>query len=65
MRGAWNDSFSAQMADYIGSQFNDSYLRHVNTYSYDDLEACDPDIVVFETAERYADRLCWFSIQGF
>ena len=59
------DSFSSNMALYIGSQFTDSYLRHIGSYSYDDLAACDPDIVVYETVERYAGYfLTIFSIQS-
>ena len=57
------DSFSTALAQYIGSQFNESYLRHGNTYTYDDLLSQDPDIVVYETVERYADVLMNFSIQ--
>lgn len=57
------DSFCTHMVDYLGSQFTDSYLRHKRTYSYDDLVTCDPDIVVYETVERYAGDLSWFSIQ--
>jgi hypothetical protein len=57
------DSFSTHMALYIGSQFSDSYLRHNESYSYDELEACNPDIVVYEVAERYVDKLAAFSVQ--
>lgn len=57
------DSFSSHMAPYIGSQFTDSYLRHRGSYSYDDLVSCNPDIVVYETVERYAGGLSSFSIQ--
>lgn len=57
------DSFSSHMALYIGSQFTDSYLRHKKSYSYDDLVSCNPDIVVYETVERYAGGLASFSIQ--
>ncbi len=57
------DSFSSHMADYIGSQFSESYLRHIDTYTYDDLTDHNPDIVVYETVERYADGLGTFSIQ--
>ena len=56
------DSFSTHLAIYIGSQFKESYLRHKKTYSYDDLIACNPDIVVYETVERLADELGSFSI---
>ena len=57
------DSFSSQMALYIGSQFNESYLRHRNSYSYKNLKKEDPDIVVYELVERYADTLGTFSIK--
>lgn len=57
------DSFSTHMARYIGSQFSESYLRHRNTYSYDDLVNINPDIVVFEIVERYVWYLQYFSIQ--
>lgn len=57
------DSFSTNMAAYIGSQFTDSYLRHRDTYTYADYKQYDPDIVVYETVERYADRLASFSIR--
>ncbi len=57
------DSFSSHMALYIGSQFTDSYLRHRSSYSYDDFVACNPDIVVYETVERYVGGLKSFSIQ--
>ncbi len=56
------DSFSTALAPYIGSQFNNSCLQHINTYSYEDLFEQDPDIVVYETVERYADKLMYFSI---
>ena len=36
----------------------------MNTYTYNDLVKCDPDIVVYETVERRAgERLGVFSIQ--
>lgn len=57
------DSFSSAMAPYIGSQFTDSYLRHINSYSYENLVEQNPDIVVYETVERYVGGLMGFSIQ--
>lgn len=57
------DSFGSQMSTYIGSQFNNSYLRHRNTYSYDDFLEQNPDILVYETVERYIDKLAEFSVQ--
>lgn len=57
------DSFSSNMAQYIGSQFNESYLRHRSSYSYDDYVNQNPDILVYETVERYIGTLETFSIQ--
>ena len=57
------DSFSSHMALYIGSQFNKTYLKNVKSYTPADLEETDPDVVVYETVERYADRLSTFSIR--
>ena len=57
------DSFSTVLAPYIGSQFSESYLRHRSTYTYDDLLAQDPNVVVYETVERYTGGLMNFKIQ--
>lgn len=57
------DSFSTQMFPYIGSQFDNSYFRNYNTYSYEDFCEQDPDIVVLEVVERVVDRLADFSVQ--
>ncbi len=57
------DSFSSHMALYLGSQFNESYLRNRGTYTLEDLEKCNPDIVVLEIVERYADSLASFTVQ--
>jgi hypothetical protein len=56
------DSYASHMAGYIGSQFSNSYLRHESSYSYGDLISHDPDIVVYETVERFAYKLGSFSI---
>lgn len=57
------DSFSTAIAPYIGSQFSETYLRHNSTYSYEELETLDPDVVVYEVAERYVSKLAEFSIR--
>ena len=57
------DSFLSAMAPYIGSQFTDSYLMHHRSYSYENLVEQNPDIVVYETVERYVGNLMGFSIQ--
>ena len=58
------DSFASAMALYIGSQFNDSYLRHRSSYTYENLVEQNPDIVVYEIVERYATTLETFSIKN-
>ena len=57
------DSFSSAMAQYIGSQFSISYLRHSNTYTYDDYLSQAPNIYVYEVVERYVGGLSGFTIQ--
>ena len=57
------DSFSTAMSQYIGSQFANTYMRHRNTYTYEDFAEQNPDIFVYETVERYVDGLASFSIQ--
>lgn len=50
----YRDSFAKSMGRYIASQFSYLYMRHMNTYTLQDMEAVDPDIFVFETVERGA-----------
>ena len=57
------DSFSYHMGPFIGSQFNDSYLRHYKKNKYKHFVKQDPDIVVYEVVEREVDRLKTFSIK--
>lgn len=59
----WQDSFTEAMAPYIAANFNESYMRHFNTYSYEDLEKQDSDIVVYEVVERNIDQLGCFSFK--
>ncbi|MDY2590011.1 MAG: hypothetical protein SOW32_07460 [Agathobacter sp.] len=58
----YRDSFTTHMAEYIGSQFNDSYMRHTGTYNYADLQEQNPDIFVYETVERYANNIMSFNL---
>ena len=58
----YRDSFTTHMAKYIGSQFNDSYMRYSGSYTYSDLQAQKPDIFVYETVERYANNLMSFNL---
>jgi hypothetical protein len=57
----YRDSYGSNMAAYIGSQFDFSYLRHKYTYTYDDFMEQNPDIFVYETVERYVGNLKNFS----
>lgn len=58
------DSFGSAMAPYLGSCFSETYLRHKSTYTFEDLLAQDPDIVVYEALERYTPLLGSFLIKG-
>ena len=55
------DSFCSAMLYYIASQFDESIFTN-EPFSYDSLAAEDPDIFVFEVAERYIDNLIDFSM---
>lgn len=57
------DSFSSAMIPYLGSQFNESCFRHRDSYTYNDFLLQNPDVVVYETVERYIGALASFSIQ--
>lgn len=57
------DSFTVAMMPYIASQFNNSYYRIYNTYSYEDFKQQNSDIFVFEVVERFVDRLMYFDIE--
>ena len=57
------DSFCSAMIPYLGSQFRESCFRHIGSYSHEDFVSRDPDVVVYETVERYLDRLADFSFQ--
>ena len=57
------DSFGSAMVEIVGSQFSESCFRHFEARPYSDLLEFDPDIVVYETAERYSYLLGSFSLQ--
>ena len=57
------DSFGRAMLPYLGSQFSESCFRHRISYSYNDLVSQKPDILVYETVERFAYNLAGFSVQ--
>lgn len=58
------DSFSTMLSPYIASHYNNTYLNFYFNYTRDMLDREDPDIVVFETVERYLDRMLTFDINA-
>ena len=57
------DSFFVSMLPFVQSQFNESYTKYHATYLYDDFDAQQPDIFVYECVERYADSLARFRVE--
>ncbi len=57
------DSFASAMGMILASQFDTTNMRHLNSYSNDDLWQCDPDVVVLEVVERNVDRLMTFALE--
>lgn len=57
------DSFGTSMIEIMGSQFDESWMRHFSTYTPEDIKAYDPDVIVYETVERYAYNLMTFSLE--
>jgi len=57
------DSFGSSMIEILGSQFCESWLRHFSTYTPEDIKTYNPDIIVYETVERYAYNLMTFSLE--
>lgn len=56
----YRDSFGEQMAEYIGSQFNESHMCNWLSYTPEDYMEQDPDIFVYECAERFVDQIPGF-----
>lgn len=50
----YRDSFGLAMAPFVGANFQKTYFKHYNFYSYDNLESVNPDVFVLETVERSA-----------
>lgn len=57
------DSFVLSMIPHLSTQFSESYYKHFMYYMYDDFEAFQPDILVYETVERFAANLKDFSVE--
>ena len=58
------DSFSTMLSPYIASHYNDTYLNFYFNYTRAMLDREQPDVVVFETVERYLDRMLDFDINA-
>lgn len=56
------DSFSTMMFQYVACNFDSSYLNFYYNYNLDMLEKEKPDVVVYETVERYLNNMLHFSI---
>lgn len=56
------DSFGAALAPFIAAQFNNTVVFPYANYSPSLLDVEQPDIVVYETVERYIDRLRTYKI---
>jgi hypothetical protein len=57
------DSFGTAMVEILGSQFSEVCLRHFEARPYGtDLMAFNPDIVIYETVERYSYLLGSFTL---
>lgn len=57
------DSFATAMSPYLASQFDTANMRHISSYTNDDLWQCDPDVVVLELVERNVDKLMSFALE--
>ncbi len=56
------DSFSATSAPYYGCHFQETYVNFYYNYKLEQLEAEQPDTVVYECVERYLGNMLHFSI---
>ena len=58
------DSFSEHMNDIMSLYFSEVHTVNVWSFTTDLLTEYQPDIVVWECAERYTDRFQWISLFG-
>ena len=47
------DSYTMNMLDYIATGFRQSKFIHLDTFKNENITECKPDIVVFQSVERY------------
>ncbi len=55
------DSYSTMMEQYIACNFNETYLNFYYNYEPEMLEREKPQVVVYETVERYIGNMMTFS----
>lgn len=56
------DSFGTALAPILASQFNDTVLFRRVSYNASYVETEQPDVVIYETVERYLDNLKAYQI---
>ena len=57
-----HDSFAEGLIPYLRTEFNEFHSVHINFYKPEYLSEINPEIVVFEVAERYLDSLFTFEV---
>lgn len=57
------DSYTTALAPYLYPHFGECYMPHISAYSPEMIEKENPDVVVYETVERYIDRLFIFNVE--
>lgn len=56
------DSFSAISAQYYGKNYQNTYITYYYNYDKQQLEDNDPEVVVYESVERYIQNMLYFDI---
>ena len=57
------DSFFISMTPYVSARFDDCCYRHITSYTPEDFDAFDPDVVVMECVERDLGLFRRFSLE--
>ena len=57
------DSYADAMDEFLASQFNETNMVYKAYFSQEMIKEWKPDIVVFESVERYIDRLLEFRME--
>ena len=55
------DSYSTMMEQYIACNFNETYLNFYYNYTPEMLDKEKPDVVIYETVERYIGNMMTFT----